>query len=289
LHPVLKPAVATSLSTVASGAAPSQGEEKVDVSGNFTDEEWRQILLDAAGRDLEYMRVFNRVHAGDAWDSVLHQNLLYLVPVAGAQPLLYVPEGARQRVLELAHDKAGHLGRDKVLAELRQHFFWPSMADSVAHYIRTCPSCQLNKARNQAQYGDMKPLSTPDRCWESVSHDLITELPVTDSGNDCLVVFVDRLSKRLILVPAQEQGLTATKYADLFMQNVFRQWGAPRSLVSDRDPRFTANLWRSLTERMGIKLNMSSAFHPQTDGQTERANRTGLTASLPGALPMVLL
>jgi hypothetical protein len=271
---LLKPKSATPLSTVASGAAPSKGEESVDVSSNFIDDEWRQFLLKCGAKDEDYMRVFNRVHEGDAWDFVLHQGLLYLVPVHGAQPLLYVPEGARQRVLELAHDKSGHLGRDKTLAELRQHFFWPSMADTVAHYIRTCPSCQLNKARNQAQYGDMKPLGIPDRCWESVSHDLITKLPRSDSGNDCLVVFVDRLSKRIILVPAEEKGLTAAKYADLFMQNVFRQWGAPRSLVSDRDPRFTANLWRSLAERMGIKLNMSSAFHPQTDGQTERANRT---------------
>jgi transposase InsO family protein len=243
------------------------------------DGDWQQYLLKCAAADPEYQQVQDHVLDGSAWEFVLHQGLLYYAPMLEVKPRLYVPRAARQQVMQRAHDQEGHLGRDKTLDLLRRDFFWPSMAASVAHYLATCPKCQTIKSNTQVSAGPLMPLRVPDRCWEEVSHDLITKLPRTERGHDCLVVMVDRLSKRIILIPAEEKGLTADRYADLFVSNVFRHYGMPRALVSDRDPRFTSHLWRALCRRLGVQLKMSSAHHPETDGQTERANRSNPSTS----------
>jgi hypothetical protein len=103
--------------------------------------------------------------------------------------------------------------------------------------------------------------------------DLITQLPKTSSGHDAIVVFVDKLTKMVHFVPTTTE-VSAPELAQVFMREVTRLHGVPKSVVSDRDPRVTSNFWKSLWKLMGTKLAMSIAFHPQTDGQTERANRT---------------
>jgi transposase InsO family protein len=103
--------------------------------------------------------------------------------------------------------------------------------------------------------------------------DLIVKLPKTKNGYDSLVVFVDRLTKRIHLAPTNET-ITSEGLAKIFFDTVFRHHGLPQSIVSDRDPRFTGNFWRALFSLAGTTLKMSTSYHPQTDGQTERANRT---------------
>jgi putative transposase len=223
------------------------------------DPEWSQLLQECASKDAEYASVQQRVESGQLWDFALHDGLLYYHPSIDDHPRLYVPAGkARQRVLSFAHDSplAGHVGRDKLLELVRRHFFWPSMAASVAEYVASCPQCQRNKPSNKKQPGPLQPLPIPDRCWDEVSMDLITKLPVTPQGHDCIVVFVDKLSKRVILVPATEKGLDVKQYANLFMQHVFRAFGMPRALISGRDTRFTSNLWGELCKRLGMGKKM---------------------------------
>ena len=102
---------------------------------------------------------------------------------------------------------------------------------------------------------------------------MITGLPKTPRGHDAIVTFVDRLSKRVIFVPTTS-NIDAVGYAGLFFTNVFRHFGLPKALISDRDPRFTSHFWKALFARLGTNLKISTSHHPQTDGQTERANRT---------------
>jgi hypothetical protein len=115
-------------------------------------------------------------------------------------------------------------------------------------------------------------LPIPERRWQQVSLDLITQLPPSD-GFDAILVVVDMLSKMVHCVPTHTSA-TAEKLAVLFFREVVRLHGLPEALVSDRDSRFTGNFWTSLFAALGTKLRMSTPFHPQTDGQTERANRT---------------
>jgi len=133
--------------------------------------------------------------------------------------------------------------------------------------------CLRNKSTNQRPMGLLQPLPLPDHGWEQVSHDLVTGLPKTPRGYDTIISFVDRLSKRILLAPTTST-IDAVGYAGQFFDNIFRHFGLPRVLVSDRDPRFTSNFWKALCKRFGTNLNMSTFHHPQTDGQTERANRT---------------
>ena len=121
--------------------------------------------------------------------------------------------------------------------------------------------------------GPLQPLPIPDRPWQQVSVDLITQLPRSRSGHDAIVVFVDKLTKMVHYV-ACTTNVTAPQLATLFMREVVRLHGVPSSILSDRDPRFTANFWRAFWDQLGTTLTMSTAYHPQTDGQTERANRT---------------
>lgn len=181
----------------------------------------------------------------------------------------------RQWCIALHHDPpyVGHLGQQRTLELLRRHFLWPLMKRDVKDYIASCDQCQRNKAANQVQPGLLTPLDVPTGLWESISMDLIAQLPETARGNTAIVVFVDRLSKMVRLVPVKT-AVDAQEYAHIFVKEIFAKHGLPASIVSDRDPRFTSEFFTQLCSTLGIKQRMSTAFHPQTDGQTERMNRT---------------
>ena len=119
----------------------------------------------------------------------------------------------------------------------------------------------------------MEPLPIPQGKWESIATDLVVALPKTERGHDAIAVFLDRLTKMLHLVPTTTK-VKAEGYARLFFDNVWKLHGLPRSIVSDRDTRFTSAFWRALWGMLGCDLRMSTAFHPQTDGITERDIRT---------------
>lgn len=190
---------------------------------------------------------------------------------------LYIPSTGELRVdlIREAHNPvvSGHLGRDKTLDRLQRDYYWPNMSDQVARFVRSCPACQINKPSSQLPIGLLMPLQIPSQRWESVSLDLVTDLPRTKRGFDTIVVFVDRLTKMIHIAPTKKT-VDGPGVAKLFFDHVFRYHGMPRSLVSDRDPRFTGKFWRALFNLTGTDLQMSSGNHPETDGQTERANRT---------------
>ena len=178
-------------------------------------------------------------------------------------------------IIQACHDEitAAHVGVTKTIELISRTFYWKLLHKEVKEYVTTCTLCQRNKSNNQAPLGLLQSIQTPAKRWDTVTLDLITSLPMTKSGNDCIVVFVDKFSKMAHYV-ATTTNITAPKLATLFIQNVVRLHGLPNNLISDRDSRFTSNFWRSLWSQMNTKLSMSTSFHPQSDGQTERQNRT---------------
>ena len=194
-----------------------------------------------------------------------------------AAPRLYVPDVGtlRQELLHEFHDapSAGHLGRDKTAAAIRQHYYWPGMSRDVVDYVATCDVCQQVKSSSQRPAGLLQPLPTPSAKWEQVSMDLITGLPTTPRQFDAIFTVVDRLSKMAYFLPTKSTA-TAKDLAELFVERIVAVHGVPLRIVSDRDPRFRSDFWRALFHAMGTQLDFSSAYHPQTDGQSERANRT---------------
>jgi len=193
---------------------------------------------------------------------------------------IFIPRdnSLRTRLLTEEHDipVSGHLGEYKTLERLERRFYWPNMRRMVRHYVRTCASCQQNKGSNQLPAGLLQPLEIDDERWETVTMDLITKLPTTKNNNDTIVVFVDKLSKMVHCCPANEKdGKTkAPHMARMFFDNIVRLHGVPKRIVSDRDRRFISSFWQELWRLLGTKLAMSTSYHPQTDGQTERMNRT---------------
>lgn len=207
-----------------------------------------------------------------AFDS---SGMLYYVK--SGQPRLYVPEipELRTKLLGEAHNTptAGHLGPTKTLEVLSRSFWWHEMSKTVHTYIRTCDACQRNKAVNQRPLGLLMPLAIPEERWGVVTMDFITGLPKTKRGSDSVVVYVDKSSKMLHF-DATTTNVSAPGVARLFFDTIFRLHGIPRVIISDRDSKFTGKFWQELFRLCGTRLAMSTSFHPQTDGQTERANRT---------------
>ena len=187
---------------------------------------------------------------------------------------LFVPryDNLRRDIMKECHDSkwAGHPGVRRTLALASEAYFWPKMEGDIEAYVKTCLVCQQDKTEQQASAGLLQPLPIPERPWESVSMDFITSLPVSEGCTNIMVV-VDRLTKYGIFIPAPKE-LPAELAAKLFMKNVAKYWGLPQSIICDRDARFTSKFWKELFKLMGSEIHMSTALHPQTDGQTERVN-----------------
>lgn len=190
---------------------------------------------------------------------------------------LYIPadDSIRTTLLREAHDSpvSGHLGITKTLDLLSRLYFWPKMQQDVREYVNSCRSCQEVKSRNQNLPGLLQPIPFPQKRWQQVSMDLITSLPPSRNGFDAIFVVVDKYSKMIHCLPTTTT-VTAPQLAHLFMREIVRHHGLPSSIVSDRDPRFTSSFWTQLWKQFGTTLAMSTAYHPQSDGQTERANRS---------------
>jgi len=190
---------------------------------------------------------------------------------------VYLPSNGtlRAKILHECHDAPlhGHLGAAKTMHAVTRMFFWPGMQRDIVQYVRSCESCQRNKPSHARTAGLLQPLPIPDTPWIDLSMDLITSLPKSKSGYDAIVVFVCRLTKQIHAI-ATHTTCTASDLARILLREVVRHHGLPRSIVSDRDPRFIAHFWKDLWALLRTKLNMSTSYHPQTDGQTERANRT---------------
>ncbi|POM58224.1 LOW QUALITY PROTEIN: Putative retroelement [Phytophthora palmivora] len=193
----------------------------------------------------------------------LANGLLHYRVDTGDLPRVVVPndEALKYDILLEAHDApiSGHLCREKTYQTISETFWWPRMYKWVAHYVKTCETCQ-------------RSLPVPADCWKSMSLDFVFGLPTDDKGNTGILVFVCRLSKMVHLAPVRDK-ITGKQAAQLFLDSVFRYHGLPETIVSDRDPRFTGAFWDTLFQLLGTKLTMSTVDHPQTDGQTERVNR----------------
>lgn len=186
----------------------------------------------------------------------------------------YLPadEQLRLTALKTCHETlpSGHPGQKGTFELLSREFWWPKMRDDVARYVRNCQVCQRIKPSRHSPYGHLKPLMIPQARWSSISMDFITGLPLSN-GYDMILVVVDRLSKMAHFVPCLST-LDSAGFAKLFVTNIYKLHGLPLDIVSDRGSIFTSGFSKALAELLGIKQNLSTAFHPQTDGQTERIN-----------------
>ncbi len=209
-----------------------------------------------------------RIELGDC---TIHDNMLYV----GTR--LYVPDNPelKTKIIRYVHESppGGHAGRSSTYDRLSSHYYWPRMTDSVARYVKSCHECKRSKPYKQGKHGLLKPLPIPDRYWQDISVDFITPLPICKRFGrefEHIMVVVDRLSKKKKFIPLDSLEVEAVVQA--FIEWIWREEGYPSTIVSDRGTQFTALFWKRLCERIGTKPKLSTAFHPETDGQTESAN-----------------
>ena len=195
--------------------------------------------------------------------------------------VVYVPEDyeTRAEILKMNHDdpwQGGHFGRQRTLDTITRCYWWPGLAKAVRDYVESCDICQRMKAPRHRPYGLMVPLPQPERPWQDISLDFITGLPPArrmKTVYDAVLVVVDRFSKMVRYIPCTKET-DAVELAEVLVQEIFSKFGAPKSIVSDRGSTFTSMYWGTLCYYLTVKRSVSTAFHPQTDGQTERANQT---------------
>jgi hypothetical protein len=156
--------------------------------------------------------------------------------------------------------------------DLKIRFWWEKMREDIAEYVARCDTCQRVKAEHQRPAGLLQPLEIPTWKWDGISMDFIVGLLRTQKGHDSIWVIVDQLTKVAHFLPVRTD-YRVSRLAELYVDNILKLHGAPRSIVSDRGPQFTTQFWKSLHASMGTKLNYSTAFHPQTEGQTEIVNQ----------------
>ncbi|KAA0045084.1 reverse transcriptase [Cucumis melo var. makuwa] len=180
--------------------------------------------------------------------------------------------GLKEEIVYECHDTlwAGHPGWQRTYALLKKGYFWPNMRDDVMQYTKTCLICQQDKVEKVKVAGLLDPLPVPTRPWESVSMDFITHLPKVGDF-EAILVIIDRFSKYATFIPTTKQ-CSAEMIAQLFFKHVVKLLGVSTSIVSDRDGRSIGSFWTELFSFLGTSLNISSSYHPQTDGQTERFN-----------------
>ncbi len=183
----------------------------------------------------------------------------------------------RNKVMEEAHASpyAGHRGITPTTQALERYFYWPTLRTDIEKYVRECIVCQKVKYDRHKVAGLLQPLPVPRTPWESITMDFITGLPKTQNGNDAIWTIIDRFSKQAHFIPVRKT-IKPEHMAKVFLAQIFKHHGMPKTIVSDRDPRMTSLFWRALFENLGTKLDFSSAYHPETDGQSEVTNSTVL-------------
>jgi hypothetical protein len=193
---------------------------------------------------------------------------------------VYIPSGMRKEFVREQHSLPahGHQGIARTFDRLAKDYYFPGMRKQVEKVVSECDLCNKSKASRHAPYGLLQPPPVPGKAWGSVAFDFIVKLPaskepMTKATFDSIWVVTDRLTKYAYFVPYNESS-DASDLAYAFLKIVVSQHGLPDEIISDRDKLFTSKFWKSLMAQLGANHKLSTAFHPQTDGQTERLNQT---------------
>jgi hypothetical protein len=182
-------------------------------------------------------------------------------------------QNLRTRLVAEAHTQVStaHPGKNKTRKIIGDRYYWPGMVTDIDRYVRNCNDCRRSTIPRDKTPGLLKPLPIPDRPWQHISIDF-HELPTDRDGYDMVMILVDRFGKRPFSIPCHK-NIDAKEAARLYIHYVYRIYGPPDTIVSDRGPQFISAFWNEFTRILGIRLKLSTAYHPQTDGQTEIVNQ----------------
>ncbi|KAG7673004.1 hypothetical protein KSW81_001928 [Nannochloris sp. 'desiccata'] len=228
------------------------------------------VVADALSRRPDLAMTVVIAHQDSEWLNYAFDHG-YIVRRTPTRTQLYIPDVGtlRHDLLIEHHDSllAGHFGAAKTGALLSRHYYWPQQLRDVREFVQACQECGNSKSSNQKKPGLLKSLPIPKRRFEVITMDFVTKLPEAD-GFTAIMIMVDKLTKRVFLAPTTD-AVTAEEAATMFFEHVIRNQGVPSIIISDRGTQFTSVFWKSMVAQLGIKHKLSTAYHPQTDGQSE--------------------
>ncbi|EXV01030.1 reverse transcriptase domain protein [Metarhizium robertsii] len=192
----------------------------------------------------------------------------------------WIPPELQEECIKEMHEHPvyGHQGIRKTLDKIRRQYDFSGIKKMVEKVVNECIQCGKSKASRHKPYGELQPLPVPTRPWESIAFDHITKLPMskepmTNVEYDSIFVVTDRLTKYGYFLPYREAS-NAEELAYVFLRTIASNHGLPEEIISDRGSTFTSKFWQALMAQLGTNHKLSTAYHPQTDGQTERLNQT---------------
>ena len=204
----------------------------------------------------------------------LREGLIYYTNFDDGRERLCVPNSMEAEIFQLAHDRQYHGGYHRSYERVAGSIYMRHMAKSLRTYVEHCPECQLNQTKRHAPYGSMVPIDRPAIPFYTVAMDFIVALPVSVEGYDSLLTMTCKFSKRVLLVPGMSTW-DASLWADAALAAwISHGWGIPAATISDRDSKFMSEFWNRIFGLLGTEILASTAWHPQTDGQSERTNQT---------------
>lgn len=199
----------------------------------------------------------------------LDDGLIY--SLANGRRRLCIPSTCEQAVFAMAHDENQHAGRHRCYQRISDALYVPRLSRKLRQYLEHCPSCQLNQTKRHRPYGELMPISSVSKPFHTLAMDFIVGLP---GAYDALLTVTDKFSRRVMLIYGKST-YTAAEWAHLLLDRLFTaDWGLPEGIISDRDSKFLSEFWQTIFKRLGTTMLTSTAYHPQTDGSSERTNQT---------------
>lgn len=187
---------------------------------------------------------------------------------------LCIPQPLVKEILKANHDENGHLGFLRCYERVSSSYYIRNLSAHLKAYLKHCASCNVNQTRRYPSYGNLQPILSPPMPFHSVTMDFILGLPLSRNGKDNLMTVTCKFAKRILLVPGHSKWGAGEWASALWEQSQIAEWGLPKVIISNHDKKFLSALWTSLFRRLGVKLLYSTAYHPQSDGQSERTNQT---------------
>ena len=202
----------------------------------------------------------------------LNNDLIYYRDVNDDRERLCVPKTLEKAIFQQAHDLHSHLKFQRTYEKIAGTYYMRHLTRRLKRYLLHCPECQLNQTKRHRPYGALQPIESPPRCHHTVVIDFVVELPVTRDGENSLLTVTNKFSKRITMA-AGKDTYKAEDWAKILL-TLLVDWGIPKVIISDRDPKFLSNLWQAMFKELGTELHLTTAYHPQADGQSERTNQT---------------
>ncbi len=248
-------------------------KEKI-LDGYTQDPSWRRIvqqILDNEKLGDNAARL--RFERDDPSERTSKRFLIYHTDKVTGHRRLCIPPSVVADVFEIGHGD-GHPGFARCYERISSSWYIQSLSKLLREYLQHCPNCQVFQTRRHLPYGSMEIINSPPVPFHTLAMDFILGLPLTKNSEDCMMSVTCKFSKMLTLI-AGKTTFGAKDWARLLLTRLLLiNWGMPKAIISDRDKKFTSDFWRYLFEQLGVKLLYSTAYHPQTDGMSERTNQT---------------